>query len=395
MRRKKRHLNLKKVGLLLVLIILIIGLTYYQFIFKNNNNKSNNDNTDIVNKDDDKPKKYSLDMVMVGDALIHGSVYNDAKVGNTYDFSPMFSEVSDYFKSFDLAFYNQETPFAGKSIPYQGYPTFNTPSEIGDDMLEMGFNLVSLATNHTMDMGASGALNSLAYWNSKENILAVGSYASQEDRDKVIIKEKNGIKYALLAYTTSTNLKVPSDKQYLLNMYDKEKVKADIEKVRDKVDFLMVSMHWGTEYATKPNAQQKEIAAYLASLGVDLVIGHHTHSVQPIEYIDGTLVIYSLGNFISGQLDNDKLTGLMVSLKVNKTVEDGKTTMNLSDLEANLIYTYYEGAKNMTSVHKNHKVIPYSKLTTKFFPDYVSYYSKYKSILTSIDATIPVASLDE
>lgn len=392
MKRKKP--NYKRIGTFLFFLSLIIGGIVYWFAFKNNVT-TDNDGKPVVNEEEDeKPKEYSLDMIMVGDVLIHGNVYNDAKVGDTYDFTPMFDDVRSLVEDKDLAFYNQETPFGGKALGYSNYPTFNTPSEIGDAMLGMGFNLVSLATNHTMDKGEVGAVNSLAYWNSKD-VLAAGSYLSEENRQKINIKEKNGIKYTMLAYTTLTNFSIPSGKSYLLDMYDKEKVKADIEAVRDKVDLLMVSMHWGTEYSLVPNAQQKEIAAYLASLGVDIIIGTHTHSVQPIEYIDGTLVIYSLGNFISSQLNYNDLIGLAATLKVTKTVENSKTTMNISDLEANLVYTYYNGKMVNGALHTDHKVIPFSQITVSDFASYKTYYEKFKDVLTSMDDTISVSAISE
>jgi poly-gamma-glutamate synthesis protein (capsule biosynthesis protein) len=394
MRRRKP--NYKKIGGFFLFLCLAVGFSVYWFAFRDTKEPSNVKNPVVDDeKEEDKPKESSLDMVMVGDVLVHGNVYNDAKTGSTYDFSPMFDDVRDFMKNYDLAFYNQETPFGGKALGYSGYPAFNTPSEVGDAMLDMGFNLVSLATNHTMDKGATGAINALGYWNSKSDVLAAGSYLSEEDRDKTVIKEKNGIKYTMLAYTVSSNMAIPSSKSYLLNMYDKEKVKADIERVRDKVDLLMVSMHWGTEYQLEPNAQQKEIAAYLASLGVDIIIGTHTHSVEPIEYIDGTLVFYSLGNFISSQLYDDNLVGLMPTLKITKKEANGKSTINISDLDARLIYTSYKGGRTMNSVHTDHKVIPFDQLTADIFPQYKTYYEKYKEVITSMDSSIPVAALSE
>ena len=392
MRRRKP--NYRKIGGFFLFLCLAVGFSIYWYVVKENTPVDGKKDPIVEEEEKDKPKVSSLEMIMVGDVLIHGNVYNDAKTGDTYDFSPMFSGVSDFIKDYDLAFYNQETPFGGKDMGYSGYPAFNTPSQVGDAMLDMGFNLVSLATNHTMDKGATGAVNSLGYWNSKD-VLTAGSYLSPEDRDKVNIKEKNGIKYSMLAYTVSTNYAIPSGKSYLLNMYDKEKVTADINRLRDQVDLLVVSMHWGTEYANQPNAKQKEIAAYLASLGVDIIIGTHTHSVQPIEYIDGALVIYSLGNFISSQLNDDDLVGLMPTLKVTKKEENGKITMAISDLEARLIYTYYKGGRTMKSVHTDHKVIPFDKITTDDFPKYMDFYDKYKGVLTSMDETITVGAVNE
>ena len=97
-------------------------------------------------------KENKLSLIMVGDALIHGAVYADAKTGaNKYNFLPMFTEVRDVFKGYDLAFYNQETVLGGSEIGISTYPRFNSPYEVGDAFLDMGFNLVSLATNHTLD----------------------------------------------------------------------------------------------------------------------------------------------------------------------------------------------------------------------------------------------------
>ena len=157
-------------------------------------------------------------------------------------------------------------------------------------MIDAGFNMVSLATNHTMDAGRNGVENSCKYWKEHSDILAVGSYCSEEDRNEVIIKEKNNIKYALLNYTYGTNgISVPNGKEYYVNIWPtssksayenyKEVVKSDIEKLRDKVDVLMVAMHFGEEYNFDKTTYQEDAAEYLASLGVDIVIGTHSHVV--------------------------------------------------------------------------------------------------------------------
>ena len=249
-------------------------------------------NSDIDVKKENVPKKLSL--VMVGDGLIHGAVYSDAKEGNSYNFYKMLSEMKPIISSYDLAFYNQESILGGSELGLSSYPRFNSPYEVGDAFLDAGFNLVSLANNHTLDRGEVAIRNSLNYWKNKDAYTA-GSYESDDTRNRILIKEKNGIRYALLAYTCWTNgLNVPNGKAYLLNRYDDELVKKDIESVRDKVDLLMVSMHFGDEYSLTPSSEQKRIANYLSDLGVDIIIGHHPHVVQPIDFINNTLVIYSI-----------------------------------------------------------------------------------------------------
>jgi len=332
-------------------------------------------------------EEYSLSLAMVGDALIHSAVYADAKKGNAYDFSSMFTEVRDTIKRYDLAFYNQETILGGTSLGLSTYPQFNSPQEVGDAFVDMGFNLVSLATNHTLDRGYGTGYktikNSREYWNKQGGVIAAGSYSTQEEKDEIIVKEKNGIKYGLLAYTTLTNgLVRPRGKEYYLDVYNEALVKKDIEKLRDKVDLLIVSMHWGIEYSHSVSQEQKTIAKYLSDLGVDIVIGHHPHVVEPIEFIDDTLVIYSLGNFISSQIGIERLTGLMVEVNINKTVVDGKVTMEIKNPNAGLIYT----CKASSCGH--YKLYPYSKLTSKILPNYKKYNDKYMGIVKKLDSNI-------
>lgn len=337
----------------------------------------------IENIAEEQPEEKRLSLVMVGDALIHGSVYDDAKTVDGYDFTGMLLEMKPIISSYDLAFYNQESILGGTELGLSTYPRFNSPYQVGDAFLDAGFNLVSLANNHTLDRGEQAILNSMNYWKTKDAYVA-GSYSSEEDRDYLLIKEKNGIKYALLSYTCWTNgLSIPGGKNYLLNRYDKEIVKNDIERLRDKVDLLMVSMHFGDEYSFTPSNEQREIANYLASLGVDIIIGHHPHVVQPIEFIGDTLVIYSLGNFLSGQRGIEKLTGLMISTDVVKVADSNK--ISLENIKAELTYTYTDSQKGYRG---NYKVYPYIKLTESLLPDYKIYYNKYMEIVVHGDDRI-------
>lgn len=185
------------------------------------------------------------------------------------------------------------------------------------------------------------------------------------------------------SYTTWTNgLNTPAGKEYLNNVYSDEKAKADIEKVRDKVDVVMVAMHWGTEYSFNVSEDQSRIANYLSSLGVDLIIGTHPHVVEPVEYInDGrTFVIYSLGNFISAQIGVDRLTGLMMEVTIKKVVDvDGTTTISIENPKADLTYTRYFLNSNI----RDFEVFPYSQLNDNILPNYLSYYDRYKAIVSS------------
>ena len=338
-------------------------------------------NTEVVNK---------ASIVMVGDALMHMTVNNSYKTSNGYDFTNMFKYVGPIIGEYDLKYYNQETVLGGTSLGLSGYPQFNSPQEVGDAFVGAGFNLVSLATNHSMDnyyrTGGKTIKNSTEYWKKHEDkVIAAGMYNSQEDRDKEIIKEINGIKYAFLSYTEQTNgISVPSGKSYLVNVYNKDLVKKDVEKYRDKVDVIIVAMHWGEEYTHTPTNGEKEKAKYLASLGVNLIIGCHPHVIQPMTYIDDTLVVYSLGNFISNQEGIVRLTGLMASANIVKRTYHGKTTVKLEDPTAEFIFTRKS---------ERHMVYPYSKLTNNILSGYKSYYDKYKKIMTSMSDKVIVKEL--
>lgn len=374
----------KKLVLSILLIILIISALY---LTTQNKEVKKEPKPKKEIKDEIKTSKLSL--VMVGDALLHSSVYKDAYQNGTYDFSSQLELIKPIIQNYDLAFYNQESILGGTEIGLSDYPTFNSPKEFGDTMIDAGFNLVSLANNHTLDRGEKAVINSCNYWKTKE-VLSAGSYCSKEDAEQINIKEKNGIKYTLLAYTYGTNgIKVPEGKEYLVNLYSDEKVKSDIEKVRDKVDLLMVSMHWGTEYKNEPTETQKKQAEYLSSLGVDIIIGTHPHVIQPITYINDTLVIYSLGNFISAQSTNNDyntMVELMTSVDIIKEEKNGQSKIKLDNLNNELLYNYYKKGSRWTDF----KVIPFSQMNETYNQDYKRLYEKYSSIVKMYDQNIKI-----
>ena len=400
--RNKRKKD-KVLRIFIVIIILIIGIYFgYNKLLNNHNNISSDSK---VNADDNN-HSTSISLIMAGDNLINDKLYNAAKKDDgSYDFKSMYSYIKDIVKNYDLAYYNQETILGGSEIGVSSYPAFNSPYEVGDATIDTGFNLVSLATNHTLDRGEKAIINSLNYWNNKSNVLTSGSYLSNNDRNKVNIKEVNNITYTMLNYTYGTNgIKVPEGKEYLVNIWPctgnnpdndtkyqeyKEVVKEDILRVRDKVDLLIVAMHFGVEYTHVPTNYQIDMAEFLSSLGVDIIIGTHPHVIMPITYINDTLVIYSLGNFLSAQdTNNDYNTtvGLLSSIKITKNIDkDNNSSIKLSDLNNELIYTTNKDG---------YKIIPFSNPDIKdYLNDYERVYNKYANIVRSIDSSININTL--
>ncbi len=326
---------------------------------------------------------YEAKIFMVGDSLIHTGVYDDAYQNGVYDFKPMLQFVKPIVSQYDLAYYNQETVLGGTAIGLSSYPRFNSPQEVGDAFLDAGFNMVSLATNHTMDRGEDGVLRSVQYWNQHPEVASSGQWSSYEEREKDIatVYEVNHIKYAFISYTIWNNgLSTPQGKDYLNNEYSEEKAAHDIAAVRDQVDFVIVAMHWGTEYYWGVDAKQEEIAHYLSGLGVDLIIGAHPHVVETVEYInDGkTFVIYSLGNFLSDQLDVDNYTGLGMEVTLRKHVkEDGTFENKVVDPKAELFYT----VNRVGGGRANFRIKTYPSLTEGELHNYMGLYEHYKAIV--------------
>lgn len=403
-------------GISLIVVVISSFLGYYSLLPKNKVETPK----PIINEEP-KTIEYQTNMVMVGDALIHSSVYNDAaRLANYkgYDFKPQITLIKEYVSNYDIAYYNQETILGGTKLGLDDYPTFNSPQEVGDAMIDAGFNLVSLATNHTMDSGSKAVLASRNYWNKQSeelNIHAVGSYSSVEEKKSLETKilESNGITYAMLNYTYGTNgMPIPNGKDYMVNLWPtdtdninnpekdskyqkyKETVLNDINAIRDQVDVLMVAMHWGVEYTHTPTKYEKDMAKFLADNDVDIVIGTHPHVIQPVEYIDDTIIFYSLGNFISAQYQNQGtctnykcMIGLMSSLTITKRITGEEVEITIDNIENNLIYTYYKNWRNF-------KVIPFSDpQIKKYLSNYQKVYNTYSKIIESSDERITTVAL--
>ena len=398
--KDKRLKKLKSLTISILILILLTSIILL-LILKTEQKKENKN----IEKEDIK-NTTSTSLIMVGDNLIHSSIYEEANRNANYegyDFKPMYKMIKSIVSNYDIAYYNQETIIGGSEIGLSSYPAFNSPYEVADAMIDAGFNLVSLATNHTLDRGKQAVLNSRNYWNSKENVLAVGSYSSQEERNKIDIRESNGITYTMLNYTYGTNgISVPKGENYLVNIWPmngnnpeedieyqnyKQQVLEDIKRVRDKVDVLLVAMHWGIEYQNMPNDYQKDAAKFLSDNGVDIVIGTHPHVIEPIDYINNTLVIYSLGNFASAHevVNMDNRVGLMTSLEIEKNLKTNKIT--IKNLENELLYMHY------TNEYKDFLIVPFSKIDNSYLNNYQEVYKKYKNVITSLNSNIKVKEI--
>jgi poly-gamma-glutamate synthesis protein (capsule biosynthesis protein) len=343
---------------------------------------SDSDNNVILSKVNN--KTYTASLSAIGDVLIHDRVYNPAYIGNgKYNFVPHLKQVKPYLEKADITVANQESMIGGTKIGLSSYPSFNSPHEVGDALKHSGVDIVTLANNHTLDRGEDAIQSAITYWN-KIGLDYTGSYVSAEDQRRIRIIEKNGIIFSFLAYTYGTNgIKTPNDKQYLVNLIDENKIKKDISSAKGISDVVVVSLHFGKEYQRLPNEEQIQLAKQLAQAGADIIIGHHPHVLQPMEWIkreDGrrSIVAYSLGNFFSGQTGDYKDIGGIMQIKVDKIVKNDETIITLKEpsfiptfVDSNYYVTplaMINGKESLYNEIRNHmrKWMPELKFSTQF-----------------------------
>ena len=245
-----------------------------------------------------------LHLIMVGDILLHTPVENAAYDENsgTYDFHFIFEETKDLISEADVALVNQEVIIGGEELEISGYPSFNAPYAIGDALYDTGFDVVCHATNHCLDKGKRGILNTISFWDENyPDMDYLGINDSQADQDTIFYLEENGMRIAILNYTYGTNgIAIPSDMPYAVDMLEKDSVISDLQEAEENADFTIVCPHWGTEYLLETSKEQEYWSEIFEQNGADLVIGTHPHVIEPVEMRDsGMLVYYSLGNFVN------------------------------------------------------------------------------------------------
>lgn len=331
----------------------------------------------------------SARLIGFGDDLIHTTIFKQAKARATdggYDFSYAYDNIKDVVQLADIASINQETVMAKDKAP-SGYPLFNTPQPLAECLANVGFDVVNLANNHVMDQGESGLKSTLDLWDSIPSVLTTGAYQNEEDFENIRTIEKNGITFSFLGMTELTNgLSLPSDAELvLLRTQDEERVKAQIEKAKSISDVVVVNVHWGVEYTHKPTEYQYQYAQKLADWGADIILGHHAHVIQPVEWItraDGTraLCAYSLGNFISTQEMGATMIGGGLDVTVTKEYESN--TVSITSARFIPTVTHYEGGK------ANVRVYPLDQYTDELAAKHGIHQHESKFDLAYINQTV-------
>lgn len=356
----------KKGNKKLLLILFIILLIFIIFIFNkynknaNINTENNSTETTLSNKNtkQDTAEPITFTLTSLGDTLCHNTQYWDAYNSKTdeYDFSYVYEDIKNYTSSSDITIGSLETTFAGKEKGYSNYPTFNTPDSLATALKDIGVDVVSLAGNHALDYGYSGLCRTIDVFDNI-GLSHLGTYKTAEDQEKILMKDVKGVKIAFINYTYGTNgIPLPSGKDFCVNLIDKDFIKKQINQAKEQnVDMIVACMHWGTEYRTTANSEQKDLANFLFENGVDVILGNHPHVLEPMEkktitLQDGTtkdvFVVYALGNFTADQRDEITRDSAILNLTITKN-SNGKISID----KVNYIPIYMYKNTNV-STHK-------------------------------------------
>ena len=275
----------------------------------------------------------TLSLIAVGDNIAHEGVYEHAWVPKRqeYDFTPLYARVKERISSYDVAVVNQETILVADPALRGGFPLFATPVAMGDALADSGFDVVLGATNHALDRGQAGIDDTLAFWrDTHPEVVLMGLHESADDAAAIDFVEANGIRLALFNATEGLNGRVPeAGFEYEVDVLDDlDGLVKRVQAAETRADATVCFLHIGEEYASEPTARQREVVEQLVDAGADAVICSHPHVIQPMEELrtqaGNTGVVYwSLGNFISNQMDPRTVLGAAASLRFERQSDGG------------------------------------------------------------------------
>lgn len=378
-KRAKKILTIMSVFLVIIVAALTVaGMTINKKVQETNQKKAAKELQIKREK-----AKVEVAISMVGDVLMHNpTLKSGLQEDGSYNYDHLFKNVKKHMENTDISLANQEVILGGTDLGISAYPAFNAPQELGDSLVQSGFNTILHATNHTLDKGEKGVDSALTYWKEKHpETTVLGIHESQEDRDQIYIFEKKGFKIAILNYTYGVNgNRIPEDRSYIVDLMDKSQMERDIQKANELADYVIVCPHWGTEYVFEATDDQKEWTDFFLKQGVDLVIGTHPHVIEPVEWVeDGEnkmLVFYSLGNFVSCQDKWYRMLGAMANVKL------------LKDADGNVTVTEYGVEPFVTHIAGK------TEYTTYYLKDYTEELAK-KNKIRNVDSSFSVEKLKE
>ena len=379
MSRVKRNRNkkiksirrMKQLVLFLSLLVLFASFWVMGMFEDSSENTINDKNNEVVKTITTSKSHKKINLNAVGDVMAHKpqlQAQYDAS-SKSYNFDNNFQYVDSFIEKSDLSIANLETTLAGSSIPYTSYPAFNSPDTLVDALKNAGVDVLSTINNHSFDKGDLGVKRTLQVTKEK-GLETVGTVQNVDDKN-YIIKDIDDINLGITSFSYGevkngtkyvNGIQISNESKDKMNVFDMHNVdnafntiREDLDNIKD-TDMQIVILHWGSEYQRVPSEFQTNLAKKLSDCEVDIIIGSHPHVVQPVEMIkssDGnndTLVIYSLGNFISNQrkeLLGSSYTedGLMVSIEITKDFNENKTYLSQVECIPTWVNKYQKSAK--------------------------------------------------
>lgn len=363
--------NIKNIFIITVIFILTLGLylSYtMNFDFSNHENKigeAKKLKTEEIKKDD----KSEVKILAMGDMIFHQPIVKNYRSNDSYDFTPIFNNISSDINEADLAIANFEGS-VNSNRKLSGFPLFNFPKETIYSLKNVGFDLLSTANNHALDTGLDGIAETISHIN-ESGMKNFGTLA--EDGDKGIIVEKNGIKIGLISFTDTLNGmdSLMRGKEYSVNTFAQD-VKSDIQNLKDNSDIVIVYPHWGNEYQLVPNERQIFLKEMLQESGADIILGSHPHVLQRYEVEDKNnkkyFTIFSMGNALSNQrVENLKKsgvdTGALIKLVIEKDNISGETKLKEYGVYPTYVNRYRANGKLNYDLVKLEDIIPAGRLS--------------------------------
>lgn len=326
-------------------------------------------------------------ILFAGDAMMHKSQLAAAQQPDgSYTFTECFAQLAPLVSEADYAVVNLEAPLGGK--PYSGYPCFCMPDSYGYALRDAGFDMFLTANNHTLDRNDRGLRRTITMLDSI-GVDHLGTYANPAQRSESIpyIVDVKGFKIGFLNYTYGTN-GIEVQGNAVVDYIDPALIKRDVEATRAAgAELICVAIHWGIEYKLLPNATQKRLADEILAQGVDMVIGGHPHVIQPMEMRvsdDGhrQLLVYSLGNFISGMQAKDCRGGALVETYISRT-PDGSAQIDSAAYR--LVFT-----EQPLNYKENFRVVEASSATS-WLPQRDAFVKSATAVFSEHNINVPAA----
>ncbi|MDD3022658.1 MAG: CapA family protein [Syntrophomonadaceae bacterium] len=335
--------------LLIITVLITIGVSaslnlYAYTITDNIPEQKTIDNQAVIDRVE------TITLTAAGDCLMHNTqISSGLQADGSYRFDTFFTEVKGLIAEGDYSSTNFEAAMAGPESGYTGYPLFNSPDAVATAFKDAGFDLIVSANNHCLDRGAKGALRTLDVLRAA-GLETLGTYKSAAECSEFLIKDIKGVKVAYLAYTYGTNgIPIAPRYSFLVNIMDKDKILADIKTIRAKADIVVLILHWGLEYNPLPSHEQKLQAKEYLEAGADVILGSHPHVIQTKEVLKvdnkEKFVIYSMGNFISHQIGQERNSGIVLKLKFTKDFASNQTVMDSMSYTPTFSHSYRENGR--------------------------------------------------